>query len=104
MYLSRTSIETPLVEETKYSLLQSVLEWLPQYGKLCLSCKKELDFDFKQPIIGKSLFVIIEDTTTTEIAMLDSTSEVTISVELPGTKENFRRAVLTPPKLVKEKV
>ena len=51
MYFSKTSIETPPVEDTKYPLLQSVREWLPQYGKLCFSCKKELDFAFKQPII-----------------------------------------------------
>ncbi len=51
MYFSNTSIDTPPVEETKYPLLQSVLEWFPQYGKVCIFCNKELDFDFKTPII-----------------------------------------------------
>ena len=45
----------------------------------------------------RSLFVKHAGTKTTETAMLDSTSEVTISVELPRTKESFWRDVLTLP-------
>ena len=52
MYFSKTSIETPPVEDIKYPPLQSVLLCFPQYGKLYLSTKKELDFDFKHPIMN----------------------------------------------------
>ena len=64
MYFSKTSIDTPPVDDTKYPLLHSVRERFPQYGKVCLLCKNEneLDFDFKEPIIDARQSLGLVDT------------------------------------------
>src|ERR1035437_1387254 len=65
--------------------------------------RSAVDVEQSTMSMGRSISVKTAGTKTTETAMLDSTSEVTISVELPITKESFRRDVLTLPQLVKEK-